>query len=155
MPLSLYDMQHLIISVFNMSQEIDSESAPASYKSNLSAVMFQNQLSFPQSKHYLGTCCGVLCLFLHGAWLAVSLGEVNHKFQLFPCLSSGPLLSCATVRVIVYTHKKRVFVYFYDFLQRTMQRPKIQSQINSFCFVLTLFGNMIPNTVVQCFYSQG
>lgn len=57
----------------------------------------------PQNKHILGTCCGVHCLFLHGALLAVSLGEVNHMLRLFPHFSLAILLlSFATVRALLY-----------------------------------------------------
>lgn len=63
-------------------------------------------VSPPQNKHILRTCCGVHCLFLRSALLAISLGEVNHVLQLFPCFSSALLLlSFATVRVIVCTWK--------------------------------------------------
>lgn len=92
-------------------------------------MIFQKQ----QNKHILGTCCGVHCLFLHSALLAVSLGEMNHMLQLFPYFSSALLLlSFATVRVIVYTRK--TILYFSEFLLHTMHQL-VQSPINSFCTV--------------------
>lgn len=89
------------------ASDSDWDPCPAYYKSNWSAVISQGFLSSPQNKHILGTCCRAPCLFLHSARLAVSLGKVNHMFELFPRFLSAPLLlrSCATVRAVVYTWK--------------------------------------------------
>lgn len=151
-PPSVPNMQQTGISASNMSQESDLDSAPASYKSNWSAVIFQKPLSSSQNKHILGTCCGVPCLFLHSARLAVSLGEVNHMFQLFLCIWSALLLLlCATVRVIVYTQKKVSLFISLNLVSTLCTGPESN---NSFCFVLALFGNLILNLVVWSFYSQ-
>lgn len=126
----------IICSQHFLPQDNDLDPAPASYKSKWSAVIFQKPLSSPfKNKHMLGTSCGVPCLFLHRR-LAVSLGEVNHRFQRFPCLPTALLLlSCATVRVMVYT-QKHFFVYFSEFLLHTMYQPTVQSQIDSFFLCL-------------------
>lgn len=116
-------------------RETDSDSAPTSYKSNLSAVMFQKQLSFPKLNTIWEPAvesCVYFCT-VRGWPSAWAKWIISFSYFL---ASSGPLLSHATVRVRVYARKRVLCLFPWI---STAWGLKVKCQINSFCFVLTFF----------------